>query len=349
MSRTPPTTEEPPASLSPWKRFRYRLEWLACRLIAWFIPLLSRENSVALADAVGALAYRFDARGRRVALANLQCAFGERYTVAERKAIAEQSYKTFVRTMVDLFWASNLTSENWREYIQFEGEEIVQEDGAATVVLCVHWGNFEWGGLSAGFQGRPSTIVAETFKNPLLTEIFREARSVSGNLLIPQENSMIRLLKTVKKRGGTGMLADLTLPPSQAAVPIEAFGMKMSVSCLHAVLATRGGAVLLPGRNEPLPDGRTRTIIEHRLQYPAGASLQEITQACWDIFEEQIRRQPEHWMWFYKHWRYRPKDAPAGSYPFYANVSSKFERLLHQPPQSVGKSRNQRPPATPEG
>ena len=38
---------------------------------------------------------------------------------------------------------------------------------------------------------------------------------------------------------------------------------------------------------------------------------------------------PELWLWAYKHWRYRPADAKR-PYPFYSNVSKKFEKLRHR-------------------
>ncbi len=65
------------------------------------------------------------------------------------------------------------------------------------------------------------------------------------------------------------------------------------------------------------------------LAFPTGATRQEITQGCWDFFEPLIHERPELWLWGYKHFRYRPADAPTpGRYPFYARPSREFERLL---------------------
>ena len=141
---------------------------------------------------------------------------------------------------------------------------------------------------------------------------------------------MIRLLKAVKRGGMAGMLADLTLRPDQPAAIIDAFGRKMCVNILHAILAQRGGACLLPIHGEPLPDGRVRVVIDPPLEVPEGASVREIAQICWDRFEPRIRERPELWMWAYKHWRYRPKNAAPEDYPNYANVSPAFDALLEK-------------------
>jgi lauroyl/myristoyl acyltransferase len=316
--------------MSPWKSFRYRLEELGCRTLVRVIPLLSRTAAVRLADALGELAWRLDRQGRNVALANLACALRDE-TPQRRHEIARGSYRNFARTMIDLFWARNLTRENYRSYIRIEGFEALQrqreQSGKGAVWLGVHHGNFEWGSLACGFYGFANTAVAEDFKNPRLGPIFSELRQVSGHTIIPQEHSMLRLLKAVKRGGATEMLVDLTLHPSQAATVIETFGLKMCVTVLHAVLAQRAGALLVPFETEPLPDGTCRVTAHPPIEFPSDASLQEIAQRCWNFYEPIIRGRPEQWLWPYKHFRYRPKNA-ALDYPSYANESGKFEKLL---------------------
>ncbi|MEI7957944.1 MAG: hypothetical protein WCI40_02455 [Verrucomicrobiota bacterium] len=322
------------------KDLRYRLEWFLCASLAWAIPRMPRRWCVAVANALGAVAYRVDGRGRRVALANLACVFPER-PEPEREKIARLSYQNFARTMLDLFWGRRLTESNWRQYLEVAGDtETFQREAHehGAVSMCIHWGNFEWASHAVGFLGVPTLIVAETFKNPRLSAVFNGSREISGHTIIPQENSMIRLLKVIKRKGAAGMLVDLTLRPEQAAVPIEAFGRKMCVTFMHAVLAQRGGASMVPVDGIPLPDGRCRIVINPALTLPPDANPREIAQACWDFYESRIRERPELYMWAYKHWRYRPREAAPEDYPFYANVSSKFEKLLAANPAAKESS-----------
>ena len=316
-------------NVSLWKKIRYRLEWLLCETLARFVPLWPRWFCVAAANALGTCAYFLDARGRSIAMANLKAAFGKRYSEAERQRIAAASYRNFARTMLDLFWSPRLRAENHEKYLTLEGVEILQKlqvEGRGAVLMCVHQGNFEWASLACGFHGFPTMIVAEDFKNPLLAPVFRRLRQVAGHQLIEQDRSMIRLLKHVKRGGFAGMLIDLNLRPDQAAVIIETFGMQTCVTMLPAVLAARGGAALVPLDSRPFADGTCRAILHPPIPIPAGASLPEIAQSCWDYFEPWVLESPESWMLAYKHWRYLPADAQR-LYPFYANPSSKFEKL----------------------
>ena len=330
-----------------WKEFRYRLEELGCRLLMRGLPQLSRRGCLRLANGLGALAYLLDARGRGVALSNLECVFGDRYTPAQRRALARASYRNFLRTMLDLFWARNLTPANHHAWLRLEGFEALRERHARSpggaILFCVHQGNWEWASLAFGFAGLPTTIVAENFKNPLLTGIFNGLREISGHTIIAQENSILRMLKTVKRRGATGMLIDLNLRPSQAATVIEGFGLKMCVPLLHAVLAQRANALLVPVETRPQPDGTCRVIAHPAVEWPEGATLQEIAQRCWDAFEPILRARPELWLWPYKHFRYRPRHA-IRPYPAYANDSAKFEKLLRaQPNNPPGKTAENSP------
>jgi KDO2-lipid IV(A) lauroyltransferase len=103
-----------------WKEKRHRLEARGLDFVSWIVPQLSRQGSMSLGNLLGDLAYFFDRRGRGIALENLDCAFGDRYSTSERKRIARASYQNFARTMVDLFWAQNITPANYRDYLRLE-------------------------------------------------------------------------------------------------------------------------------------------------------------------------------------------------------------------------------------
>jgi Kdo2-lipid IVA lauroyltransferase/acyltransferase len=289
-----------------------------------------------LSQSLGTLAFRLDRRGRAVALSNLECVFGDRFSAAQRAQIAATSYRNFVGTMVDLFWGQRLTLENVRDWVEVEGREAIdarmKAEGCGAIFMSVHQGNWEWANLVGPAIGWPLMSVAENFKNPRLTALFQQLREHTGAVIIPQENSLVRMLKRVLRGGRTGMLLDLNLRPTQAATVIEAFrtereeGLLMCVPMLHAVLGQRGKALLVPFTTRPLPNGRLLLRVLAPVEVPSDASLQTIAQRCWDALEPIIMAQPEEWLWPYKHFRYRPRNA-SRAYPAYANESGQFEKL----------------------
>ena len=315
-----------------WKSLRHRLEWLALSLAVKLVPLFPRGAVHQLGQFLGRIAASIDAPGRKVALANLEAAFGEQFGPAERKRIARGSYQQFFCTMLELLWSPRLTRENYSDFIEIVGSEeamarVENDDGV--IVACYHYGNFEWLGLALGFIGLKIMIISQRFKNPLLDPIFKKLREHAGHEMIPQERAVARFIRGLKSRRAVGLLVDLTITPREAAVALDCFGMKTSATAAHAWLHQRTGALIIPTHCEPLPDGRYRVVFHPALEVPAGALRHEIAQMCWNSFEPYVRANPAPWLWVYKQWRYRP-EGTTRAYPFYAEVQPPFEKLLRK-------------------
>lgn len=313
---------------SVWKKIRYRFEFAGLLLATKLIPLLSRNACYRLALSVGELMSILDAHGRKVAISNLEVAFGDRFTPQDRERIAKESYQHFARTMLDLLWSPRLTAENFSNYIEVENIEETARYGPERSIICAcyHYSNFEWFSLASGFLDLRGTIISQKFKNSSLDSIFKKLREQSGHELIPQEGGIVRLYRVMRRKGRTALLVDLTLHPRMPSVAIDCFGLKTSVTSAHAWLSEQTGAPIIPAHTEPLPNGRYRVVFHPKIE-TAGRTYQQIAQACWDSFEPYIRKNPAPWLWMYKHWRYKP-DTPDRPYPFYARAHPRFDRTI---------------------
>lgn len=316
-----------------WKRIRYRLEWIALESIAKIVPLFSRKACYYLAQTIGALAAVVDRAGRRVALSNLEAAFGGEFSPPQRSRIVRESYQHFSRTMIDLFWSPRLTKRNVSRYVEVENLELWRDElkeGRPVIFGCYHYGNFEWMSHVVGFSGMVSSIIAQEFKNPFLDPIFVQLRQIAGHKVVARNGAVLHLYKALRRKGRVAILVDLTIPAQLPTVAINCFGLKTSVTFAHAWLHQVTGAPIINTHCEPLPDGRCRVVFHPKLETAPNASLHEIAQACWDQFEPFVRNNPAPWLWMYKHWRYRPNAVAPSDYPFYANVSPEFERRLEE-------------------
>ncbi|MDQ6913844.1 MAG: lysophospholipid acyltransferase family protein [Verrucomicrobiota bacterium] len=333
-----------------WKRVRYRIEWLALMGVLKIVPLFSRDACYQIAGFLGRLVARLDGAGHRVAVANLEAAFGNDFSPERREQIISESYEHFARAMLDLFWSPRLNAQNFRDYIEFQNLERALAEIAPYSDSCVvgtyHYGNFEWLGLATAWLGYPCDILTQEFKNPLLDQFFQQLRQQSGHKNVPREGAIIRLYKTLRKKGRVALLVDTTLPPHHPTVVIECFGLKTIITVAHAWLQERTGVPLIPVYCEPLPHGRYRVVTLPKVQPPKGATHQEIAQACWNAFEPVVRQNPAPWLWMYKHWRYKPIDA-ARRYPFYSQESPFFEQIAARPNyEKLDRSRIAQPAQT---
>lgn len=316
------------------KKIRLALESALVRSAVWLLPRLPRRVILLAADAVGALAYVFDVRGRNTALENLHAAFSkEGLTQDQARRIARASYQTFTRTFLDLFWGAKLNKDNFREFIDVRLEDPTVEDFArehGAIWVTPHFGNFELVSYVWGFRGFPFVIVAQDFKNPALTSIFKKLREGSGHTMITQEGAMLRLMKTLSRKGHAALLTDLNIKPGKMATALNCFGLLTCATTLHASLSQRTGVPIISGVCLPLPDGGYRVTIHRALHPKDFSSPAAMSQATWDLFEKHIREHPEAWMWMYKHWRYLPNPEAAPQYPAYANYWKVFRQLVDE-------------------
>ena len=304
------------------------------RAVAAIIPLLSRRGLLRLARIAGAGFYRFDAHSRRVALENLRAAFPE-MSERRRELIARGSARNFARTFLDLFWARNLTKENYTQFTRVTGAEHFRENFSSAgghIGCCAHFGNFEWASILSGFVSNPSWIVAQEFKNERLDIIMNSAREVSGHQVVPRTSVLRKMLRALKSGEGVGLLVDMTLPPEMPSVALRAFGgLRICAPILHVILHERTQVPMTPLSAVPRHDGTYDMVYHPEHVYTPGESHAEMAQAAWDVHEAMIRRRPSLWLWSYKHFRYLPEH-PEAAYPWYAQIHPAFEKLLQGQP-----------------
>ncbi len=167
---------------SIWKKIRHRLEWAGLLIAANIVPLLSRKACYRLALMLGDAMSTLDQHGRKVAISNLEVAFGDRFTPSEREEIARKSFQHFARTMLDLLWSRRLTAENFSKYIELENIEETARYGPerSIMIACYHYSNFEWLSLASGCRSyAPSE---DAFRGDRLFR-FEDKRDFSARLV----------------------------------------------------------------------------------------------------------------------------------------------------------------------
>lgn len=287
---------------------------------AWLVvPWLPRRLIVAAASAAGGAAYALDRRLRRVALANLDAAYGDTLTPDEKRRTARAAFQTFALVALDLFWFGVFTRSRIRRYVRFDATMDPLFATAPLVAVTAHLGNWEILGLAVALRGASLLSVAARVKSRVGERLMAYARRRTGQKLAPRRGGLKALVRELRHGGRVALLMDQNTREDEGGAFVEFFGLPATVSQAAATLCARTGAPLFVAccvadrRGVYRAEGRPLIRVG-----PGGVPEEAATAEMTRAIEAMIRRYPGAWMWMYKRWRYVPDGADAAAFPFYA-------------------------------
>ena len=313
-------------TLSRVRRIRHGVEALGLRLVALIIVALPRRVAVALGRVLGLAAYHVLAGDRRVALANLDIAFGDGLAPKGKRRLARAAFKTLGRNLAGLFWSPRLNSKNIGRYVELDPAnwqwlQQVQSRGKGVILISAHWGDWELGTLATGYFGAPFTTVTEPTTNPAIERMVTGFRSASGHATVHPRFAMVKLFKALRRGGTIAMLIDVNARRGRGGVWLDFFGLPVFNTPAVAQLARRTGAAVVFVVARPLPGGRVKLTYGPEIEPADSGDEREddvtTSQRCLDRCAALVRDEPDHWLWTYKRWKRRPS-AERDGYPFYS-------------------------------
>ena len=289
------------------------------------VPRLPRGAVRALARGLGLAAYWLSAGTRRLGMENLDLAFGEEKTRAEKRRILRESLRNFSLTMLDVLWFSKDSERKMARW--FEAAPSLEEAmarRAARVGVTGHFGNWELMGRYWALKCGGIMSVAMPAKNAAVDALLVKARENNGQVVVAREGALKKLTRHLRGGGTTGLLLDQNTSPEEGGIFVDFFGKPAAMSPAAGLLASMAGAEIVFGYALPRPDGSYLGEIPHRISaeeiagYERGAAAGEIARRITGYYEEAIRARPEGWLWCYKRWRHVPKGASPAGFPSYA-------------------------------
>jgi len=286
------------------------------------IPLMPRPVLLGLAQVGGRMGYCFDRRGRRIGLANLDVAFGDRKSAHQKKRILRSAYVTMTRTFLDVIWFGRHSAQRLEKYVGLDKSMEPFFCKKSQIFISAHFGNWEVVGQVLALKGEPFHSIAMPIKNPEVNRLLIQQREVTGQKIIPREGALRKLLGVLRSNGKVAFLVDQNTDEKEGGVWAGFFGLPVPVTPAPAALAARSGSEILIFFCVPQRGGRYRLYITEAIEPPSDTgkeAAQRLTQQILSVIEREIQNHPEHWLWMYKRWKKinRPEDSER--YPFYAS------------------------------
>lgn len=255
--------------------------------------------------------YRLDRRHRRIALRNLEFAFGPELTPAQRQSLALEAFCHLVR----LFWEGVgllLCPKAWvQNKFVMEGlkhTEAALKQGRGIIGITAHTGNWEYTVMGYGLALQPVVVVGRRHNNPLINWVIRHLRERGGNEMIDKQGGLKAIISHLKQHHVIGVLIDQNTA-TQEGVLVKFFGHEVRATPVAAILARRYNIPVIPVFSRRLPDGRHLLVIQPPIPFirteDARADIIKHVQAQTEAVESWIRRYPQQWLWLHKRWKNR--------------------------------------------
>ncbi len=303
------------------RHLRNLIEAGLVQIIFSVVGIFPRRLRLAAGRGLGLCLYFLSPRHRRMALSNLDLAFGETRSREEKRRIARASFAHLGFLLCDSLAFSRVDPGRLDEIAVYEGLERAREvyaRGRGAFLFSGHYGNWEMVALLQGYLGLPLAMVARPLDNPLLEKMLHRFRTLSGNRVVHKRGAAREVLRAIRQRWGVAIVIDQNVRGDDG-VFVDFFGTPASTTPALATLALKTDAPILPVFGVPLPDGRYRIRYLPEVQFrrtgDTKRDILELTQICTRIIEEQVRREPEYWVWMHRRWRTRPPEEQSSARP----------------------------------
>jgi len=277
---------------------------------------LSWEGADRFGTAIGKLMYLLRVR-RKVAMTNLDIAYGDRKTTKEKEAIYRDSLIVLGRHVLDYMRAPLMDEKFFRDRFEFEGEELLREvynRGRGVIFIGGHIGIWEFAASRIGTSGYPISIVAKKLANPVVDRLVVEARIGTNLGTIAHIHSMDRIKEGLKRGEGIIMAVDQNMKRSQG-VFVEWMGRQASTVRSNAWLAREAQTPVLVGYAYRTAPGCFKLVIPEEVPWEPhpedpDAELLINTRNQVRAVEKVIYQHPELWLWLHRRWKVQPEGTP---------------------------------------
>lgn len=249
---------------------------------------------------------------KKIVRRNLANSFPEK-SEDERRDIERRFYHHFADVIVEIIWGAFADPKEVSKHFTFVGEEPVIElllKHGGVMGMLAHMGNWEWTAEwhnhIAPYGGYEYNIYRR-LKNPYIDRLMLAIRRKRGGDCI-EKDQWLRKMVALRKSGTPityGILADQKPSPANA---------HMWTTFLNQETSFLDGSEVL-GRKFGYPCVFVYTRCIRRGYYQAtlipmdGAEFEgqdfPITRQYAKLLEQNIREQPEQWLWTHNRWKWK--------------------------------------------
>jgi len=295
------------------KNLLHGLFYYVCLPFIYLLAILPFPLLYFLSDGVYILLYHVLRYRRKIVRQNLVKSFPEKQ-LQEIREIELRFYRYFCDLFLETFKTLTISKESMVKHCEFVPETLsifnqLAEENQSFMVVMGHFGNWEWGGNTFSICCRHQLyVIYHPLANKYFNGLVYGMRTRFGTRLIPMKDTLRDMLKNRNELNATAFIADQTPLPDRAYwmnflhqdtpvfLGIEKIALKIRYPIVYiSIRRVKRGYYKVFAEKIELP-----------LQLEETGMITEIHARK---LENDIRSQPENWLWTHRRWKHeRPQN-----------------------------------------
>lgn len=266
-----------------------------------------------LGRGLGALAYRFLPKQRRVVVRNLGLCFPD-WSAAQREALLRAHFSELGEAVMELGLLWRGTPERVAAHLcEVEGEQHLQAaltQGKGVILYSAHLGSWEAGLLYLPRFGPVSSLYMPTH-NPDFSALMTANRARFGTQMLAKNKGLRPVLNALRQGRMVTVMADQNVDIREG-VFAPFFGVAACTSTSVGRLSQSSGAPVLCAFCYRLPEGRGYRLVflPTPTGFLSGDDVQDVS-ALHQILESAIAQAPAQYWWVHRRFKDRPEGTEA--------------------------------------
>lgn len=260
-----------------------------------------------LSNGLRFLAFNVIGYRKKVVYQNLRNAFPN-YTEAQIDTIAKNFYKHLIDVFLETFKMQSISVNQLEKHGKFVNltvlDEIIKEK-RSFVILTSHMGNWEWLPSILHLEKKADIVgIYHKLSSPFFEWFTKRMRERFGIQMITMENTLRGMLANKNKLTGTGFLSDQT-PSAENAYWIQFLNQDTPVHTGAEKIAKKFDYPVVYAAVKKPKRGYYEVNLEILTMNPKETPDYYITNLFNQKLEEDIKNQPEIWLWSHRRWKHK--------------------------------------------
>lgn len=281
-------------------------------LVIYFLPF---RLNVMLGIFLGRTYYLIDRWRRRIIKANISVVFGRELDTKKGQILGRESCEYLVMSILDFLKLNQIVSpENYHKFIEIRGLSNLMksiERGKGTIAVMGHFGNLFLVRYVCYLNIPPRAVIIREIDNPFLERFISSIFKTHDAIMVRPDGALKRMHQLLLQNAIMLTLADQkaggTPRVGRHGIVVDFFGIPSQTHTTAPLLARRTGASIIPLFIIRKGPGRYRIEINEPLKLicttDETSDLKKNTRKLNQIFEDYIRRYPQHWFWLHRRWK----------------------------------------------